>query len=54
MSELCKANPCCGEFYGKCEVPLPQDLSGYWNLNTEDQKKKVLEERARLASRYTL
>ncbi len=45
MSQLCRANPCCGEFYGGCKVPMPQDVSGFWNRNSEDEKQQVLRER---------
>ena len=51
MSELCKANPCCGNHYGNCEVPMPQDLSGFWSLNSEEQKVRVLREREAQESR---
>jgi hypothetical protein len=38
MTERCKANPCCGEHYGKCEIPLPQDRSGFWFRNPPDYR----------------
>lgn len=38
MTERCKANPCCGEHYGKCEVPLPQDRSGLWFHNPPEYR----------------
>jgi len=38
MTEMCKANPCCGKFYGGCEVPLPQDKSGFWRRNTQEYR----------------
>lgn len=39
MSQLCRANPCCGEFYGGCAVPLPQDASGFPGRNVEYAKE---------------
>lgn len=38
MTERCKANPCCGEHYGNCEVPLPQHRSGLWFHNTDEYR----------------
>lgn len=38
MTERCKANPCCGERYGNCEIPLPQHRSGLWFHNTEEYR----------------
>lgn len=38
MTERCKANPCCGEHYGNCEVPLPQHRSGLWFCNSDEYR----------------
>jgi hypothetical protein len=38
MTERCKANPCCGEHYGRCKIPLPQDRTGLWGHNTQEYR----------------
>ncbi len=44
MSQICKANPCCGNFYGDCEIPLPQHRSGLWFHNSEEYRRKADEQ----------
>lgn len=52
MTQFCKANPCCGNLAGDCDVPLPQDASGFparntqWSAQIEAGAKSVNQARA--------
>lgn len=54
MTDRCKANPCCGNMGGGCDIPLPQDDSGFpgrntqWEVQIKAGAKSVNEARAML------
>ncbi|MCJ8053815.1 hypothetical protein GB928_018320 [Shinella curvata] len=54
MTERCKANPCCGEPYGKCEIPLPQHRSGLWFHNTSEYRDNYAVDQFAMAMKVKL
>lgn len=54
MTERCKANPCCGDHHGKCEIPLPQHRSGLWLRNSDEYRDNYAVDQFAMAMKVKL